>query len=102
MAVVPKRAAQNDDSTATQYNGTTTITPATTRLDAKYATERIPITSNASISSLIRIAPNWAVAPAPIVAANPIAAITGASSRTLKYAEANPVSASTPTLANSL
>ena len=62
--------------------------------------ERMPITSSASISSLMRIAPSWAVAPAPIVAARPMPAVSGAISRTLKYADANPVSASTPISAN--
>ena len=34
---------------------------------------RMPITSSASISSLIRMAPSCAVAPAPMVAASAIA-----------------------------
>ncbi len=43
--------------------------------------------SRASISSLIRIAPSWAVTPAPKVAANPIPpATTGAEMRTLMKA----------------
>ena len=64
----PKRAAKNDAITATQYTGMTTTTPAATRVDAKYATERIPITSSASISSLIRIAPISATRPVPTLA----------------------------------
>jgi len=60
----------------------------------------MPITSSASISSLIRIAPSWAVAPAPMVAASATPAVSGAASRTLKYAEAKPVRASTPMSAN--
>ena len=52
--------------------------------------------SSASISSLIRIAPNWAVTPAPKVAAKPIPATTGAERRTLMNAARNPVSASMP------
>ena len=35
MMVVPNRAARNDISIATQYSGTTTITPATTRVEAR-------------------------------------------------------------------
>ena len=54
------------------------------------------MTSSASISSLIRIAPSWAVAPAPMVAAMPTPAVSGAISRTLKKADAKPVRASTP------
>ena len=50
----------------------------------------MPITSSASISSLIRIAPSCAVAPAPMVAARAMPAISGAISRTLKNAEAKP------------
>ena len=54
------------------------------------------MTSSASISSLMRMAPNCAVAPAPIVAANPIPAISGEIRRTLRKAEVKPASASTP------
>ena len=74
---------ENDMSTATQYSGMTTITPATTRVEARYAIERMPITSSASISSLIRIAPSCAVAPAPMVAARAMPAVSGAMIRTL-------------------
>ncbi len=45
---------------------------------------RMPITSSASISSLIRMAPSWAVAPAPMVADSAMAVVAGAMSRTLK------------------
>ncbi|SKX93326.1 Uncharacterised protein [Mycobacteroides abscessus subsp. abscessus] len=58
--------------------------------------------SSASISSLTRMAPNCAVAPAPIVAASAIPAITGTAMRTLMKAEKNPVNASTPMLASEL
>ena len=44
----------------------------------------------------MRMAPNCAVAPAPMVAAMPTPAVNGAIRRTLKKAEAKPVSASTP------
>ena len=57
---------------------------------------RIPMTSSASISSLMRIAPSCAVAPAPMVAANAMAAVNGVTSRVLTNADANPISASTP------
>ena len=56
----------------------------------------MPITSSASISSLIRMAPSCAVAPAPMVADSATAVVAGAISRTLKKADANPVRASTP------
>ncbi|CAG6919130.1 hypothetical protein PICSAR240_04404 [Mycobacterium avium subsp. paratuberculosis] len=56
------------------------------------------MTSSASISSLMRIAPNCAVAPAPIVAASARPAVQGAIIRTFKNAERNPVNASTPML----
>ena len=58
----------------------------------------MPITSRASISSLIRMAPNSAVAPAPTVAARAWPATTGAAMRTLISAAKNPVNASTPML----
>ncbi len=54
--------------------------------------------SRASISSLIRMAPSWAVTPAPKVAARPIPATTGALMRTLMKAARKPVSASIPIL----
>ncbi len=57
----------------------------------------MPITSSASISSEMRIAPSCAVAPAPMVAARAMPAVTGAMIRTLMYAETKPVNASTPT-----
>ena len=60
----------------------------------------MPITSSASISSLIRIAPSWAVAPAPMVADNATEVVPGTISRTLKKADAKPVSASNPTEAS--
>ena len=47
------------------------------------------MTSRASISSLIRIAPSCAVNPQPTVAASASPATSGAISRVLKYAERN-------------
>jgi hypothetical protein len=44
----------------------------------------MPITSSASISSLIRMAPSWAVNPQPTVAASARPATSGAISRVLK------------------
>ena len=58
--------------------------------------------SSASISSLMRIAPSWAVTPAPKVAANPMPATTGAEMRTLMNAAKNPVRASMPILPREL
>ena len=60
------------------------------------------IDSRASISSLTRIAPSWAVTPAPKVAAKPIPATTGAEMRTLMNAARKPVSASMPMLPSEL
>ncbi len=47
-----------------------TMNPAMMRVDTRYEIDLIPITSRASISSLMRIAPSSAVAPAPTVAAS--------------------------------
>ena len=58
----------------------------------------MPITSRASISSEIRMAPISAVAPAPTVAANASPVTTGAVRRTLTMAARKPVNASTPIL----
>ena len=44
------------------------------------------------------MAPNWAVVPAPMVAANAMPAMTGATIRTLRNADRKPVSASMPML----
>ena len=54
------------------------------------------ITSSASISSEIRIAPSCAVNPHPTVADNASPAASGATSRVSKYAAMNPVSADVP------
>ncbi len=54
--------------------------------------------STASISSDTRMAPSCAVAPAPMVAASAMPAITGATTRTLRKADRKPVSASMPML----
>ena len=54
--------------------------------------------STASISSATRMAPSSAVAPAPMVAASAMPAITGATTRTFRNADRNPVSASMPML----
>ena len=61
-------------------------------------TGRMPITSSASISSLMRMAPSCAVAPAPMVAASATPAVAGAMNRTLRNAPRKPVRASIPTL----
>ena len=57
--------------TAIAYNGVIAVIPAMIRVETRYSMGGIPIDSNASTSSLIRIAPNCAVTPAPKVAANP-------------------------------
>ena len=44
----------------------------------------MPMTSSASTSSLMRIAPSWAVKPQPTVAARARPATSGAISRVLK------------------
>ena len=72
------------------------------RVLTRYATGRMAIDSSASISSLIRIAPNCAVTPAPNVAASPMPATTGAAMRTLMKADRKPVSASMPMLPSEL
>ena len=54
------------------------------------------MTSRASISSLIRMAPSWAVKPQPTVADSARPATSGAISRVLKYAEMKPVNGRVP------
>ncbi len=54
------------------------------------------ITSRASISSEIRIAPSWAVKPQPTVAESASAATIGAISRVLTYADRKPVRTELP------
>jgi hypothetical protein len=58
----------------------------------------MPITSRASISSLMRMAPSSAVAPAPTTAASATPDTNGAADRTLIIAAKKPVNASTPML----
>ena len=72
--------------------------PAMIRVETRYEMDLMPITSSASISSEIRIAPISAVAPAPTVAASASPVTTGAVSRTLIIAARKPVNASTPML----
>ena len=88
--------------TAMLYSGVIASMPATIRVLTRYEIGRIAMASNASISSLIRMAPNCAVTPAPKVAAKPIPATTGAAIRTLMKAAKNPVSASMPILPSEL
>ena len=85
-------------TSAIAYSGTTTTNPAISRVDTRNATDLMPITSSASISSLIRMAPNSAVAPAPTVAASATPVTTAVTTRTLASAAKNPVNASTPML----
>ena len=60
------------------------IRPPTTRVATRKGIEGIAITSRASTSSEIRIAPSWAVKPQPTVAASAMPATSGAISRVLK------------------
>jgi len=75
-----------------------TTRPAMIRVVARNEIDLIPMTSRASISSLMRIAPSSAVAPAPTVAAIAMPVTTGAAMRTLISAAKKPVNASTPML----
>ena len=66
------------------YIGMIAMTPAITRVVIRNGTLGTAITSSASISSEIRIAPSCAVKPAPSVAVSAAAATSGAMSRVLK------------------
>ena len=70
--------------------------PAMIRVVTRNGSEGTPMTSSASISSLIRIAPICAVNPQPTVADSARPATSGAISRVLKYAERKPVKAEVP------
>ncbi len=72
------------------------IRPATIRVVTRNGIEGIAITSRASTSSEIRMAPSWAVKPQPTVAARAMPAISGEISRVLKYAETKPENAAVP------
>ncbi len=54
------------------------------RVVTRKGSDGIAITSSASTSSEIRIAPSWAVKPQPTVAASAMPATSGAISRVLK------------------
>ena len=66
------------------YSGTTAIRPAMIRVVTRYGRLGTAMTSRASTSSLMRIAPSWAVNPHPTVADSASAATSGAISRVLK------------------
>ena len=68
-------------SSAIAYSGTITARPPRIRVETRNEIDLMPMTSSASISSLIRMAPNWAVAPAPTVAASATPATMGAAMR---------------------
>ena len=70
--------------------------PAIIRVVTRNGSDGTPITSSASTSSEIRIAPSWAVKPQPTVADSASAATSGEISRVLKYAETKPVNALLP------
>ncbi|AMC49179.1 Uncharacterised protein [Mycobacterium tuberculosis] len=85
-------------SRASAYSGMITTSPPRIRVETRNEIDLMPITSSASISSLIRMAPNCAVAPAPTVAASATPETMGAATRVLASAAKNPVNASTPML----
>ena len=66
------------------------------RVVTRNGIDGIAITSSASTSSEIRMAPSWAVNPQPTVAASAMPATSGAISRVLKYAETKPENAAVP------
>ena len=78
------------------YSGMTAMKPAMIRVVTRNGSDGTAITSRASISSEIRIAPSWAVKPQPTVADSARPATSGAISRVLKYAEMKPVNAAVP------
>ena len=59
------------------------MNPAMIRVVTRYGTLGIAITSRASISSEMRMAPSWAVNPHPTVADSASEATSGATSRVL-------------------
>ena len=69
---------------------------AHTRVVTRYTKLSTPMTSRASISSEMRMAPSCAVNPAPTCAARAIPAISGVISRVLATEEMMPVNASAP------
>ena len=66
------------------------------RVVTRNGIEGTAMTSRASTSSEIRMAPSWAVKPQPTVAARAMPATSGAISRVLKYAETKPAKAAVP------
>src|SRR3954465_6923499 len=72
------------------------IMPPMMRVVTRNGRDGIAITSSASTSSEIRIAPSCAVKPQPTVAASAMPATSGAISRVLKYAETKPENAAVP------
>ena len=66
------------------YSGITATNPAIIRVVTRNGTLGTAITSSASISSEIRIAPSCAVKPRPTVADSASPATSGAISRVLK------------------
>ena len=82
--VTTSRLAKYDDSNPTTYSGMIAISPPTTRVATRKGIDGMAITSRASTSSEIRIAPSCAVKPQPTVAASAMPATSGAISRVLK------------------
>ena len=73
------------------YSGITAMNPAMIRVVTRNGRLGTAMTSRASISSLIRIAPSCAVNPQPTVADSARPATSGAISRVLKNAEMKPL-----------
>ena len=82
--VTVSRVAKYDDSSPTTYSGMTATSPAMIRVVTRNGSDGIAITSRASTSSEIRIAPSCAVKPQPTVAASAMPATSGEISRVLK------------------
>jgi hypothetical protein len=82
--VIVRRVAKYEASSPTMYSGTMATRPASTRVVTRYWTEGTAITSRASTSSEIRMAPSCAVKPQPTVAASARPATIGEISRVLK------------------
>ena len=72
------------------------VIEAIRRVVTMYGIGRIAMTSRASISSEIRMAPSWAVNRQPLWVANASAAAIGASSRVLTSEEMMPTAGPRP------
>ena len=82
--VTTSLVAKYDESSPTTYSGVIAIRPAMIRVVTRNGSDGIAITSRASTSSEMRMAPSWAVNPQPTVAASAMPATSGEISRVLK------------------